>query len=272
MTYWQDKVAVVTGGSTGLGRSIAEAFAAAGARVVIAARHADALNTTAEEIRRRVGSACPEIVAVPTDVTHQTEVEALFQQTIARFGRLDVLVNNAGRSDRGQVLDTTPEEFEELLELNFLSVVRCTRAAAPELLKSHGHLVNIGSLASKTASRFVGAYPASKFALAAYTQQLRLELSPEGLHVLFVCPGPIIKDEPGNHRPAEKTEGIPDHAKKPGAGVKLGAVHAKDLAQAILKACENRRTELVYPRKARILFMLTQLSPRWGDWLLGRFT
>jgi short-subunit dehydrogenase len=132
--------------------------------------------------------------------------------------------------------------------------------------------VNIGSLASKTAARFVGAYPASKFALAAYTQQLRLELTPEGLHVLFVCPGPIITDEPGNHRPADTAEGIPDHAKKPGAGVKLGAVHAKDLAAAILRACEHGKTELVYPRKARVLFMLNQLSPKLGDWLLGRFT
>ena len=89
---------------------------------------------------------------------------------------------------------------------------------------------------------------------------------------MFVCPGPIIKDDGGNHRHVEEAEGIPDHAKKPGAGVKLGAVHANDLARAILRACEHRTAELVYPRKARVLFMLTQLSPRLGDWLLRRFT
>jgi NAD(P)-dependent dehydrogenase (short-subunit alcohol dehydrogenase family) len=116
MAYWRDKVAVVTGGSAGLGRAIAEAFARAGARVVIAARRPEALNKAAEEIRAAIGTSAPEILAVPTDVTQQTDVDALFRQAIERFGRIDVLVNNAGRSDRGQVLDTTPEKFEDLLE------------------------------------------------------------------------------------------------------------------------------------------------------------
>src|SRR3954471_10995217 len=129
MKYWQDKVAVVTGGSAGLGRAIAEAFARAGARVVIAARGAESPENAAAEIRRRVGAACPEVLSVTADVTKQPDVDALFQQTIGRFGRLDALVNNAGRSARGQVLNTTPEEFRDLLELNFLAVVRCTRAA-----------------------------------------------------------------------------------------------------------------------------------------------
>ncbi len=109
---------------------------------------------------------------------------------MSRFGRLDVLVNNAGRSMRGKVLDTTPEQFRELMELNLIGLVRCTRAAAPHLLQQRGHVVNIGSLGAKSAARWLGAYPATKFAVAAYSQQLRLELGPQGLHVLLVCPGP----------------------------------------------------------------------------------
>ena len=81
------------------------------------------------------------------------------------------------------------------MELNLLGLVRMTRAAAPHLLAAKGHLVNIGSLAGKSATRFMGAYPASKFAVSAYSQQLRLELEPEGLHVLLVCPGPS-REEP----------------------------------------------------------------------------
>src|SRR6185437_15073130 len=116
---------------------------------------------------------------------------------------LDVLVNNAGRSARRAVLDTTPEDFQELMDLNLISVVRLTRAAVPHLLKTAGHLVNIGSLSGKIATRYMGAYPATKYALAAYTQQLRLELGPQGLHVLLVSPGPIARDEPRAHAAEE---------------------------------------------------------------------
>ena len=117
-------------------------------------------------------------------------------RTLDQFGRLDALVNNAGRSMRRSILETTPEDFQQLMELNLIGLVRCTRAAAPQLLANRGHLVNIGSLAAKSAARWVGAYPATKFAVAAYSQQLRLELGPQGLHVLLACPGPIARDEP----------------------------------------------------------------------------
>ena len=176
MSYWQNKVAIVTGGSSGLGRAIAEAFAAAGARVVIAARHAETLEQTAAQLAQKGR----QIVPVTADVTRQEDVERLIARTIEEFGRLDALVNNAGRSMRRAVLETTPEEFQQLMELNLIGLVRTTRAAAPHLLASRGHLVNISSLAGKSAARWVGAYPATKFAVSAYTQQLRLELGPQG--------------------------------------------------------------------------------------------
>lgn len=267
MNYWQDKVVLVTGGSSGLGRVIAESFASAGAKVVIVGLEPEAVEKAAAEFRRSGSDA----LGLPGDITRQEDVDRLFSAALDRFGRLDVLVNNAGRSMRGKVLDTTPEQFRDLMELNLIALVRCTRAAVPHLLRQRGHVVNIGSLAAKSAARWVGAYPATKHAVAAYSQQLRLELEPEGLHVLLVCPGPIARDDPRLY-PLEGLEGIPESARRAGAGVKVKAAAPEELGRMILRACERRRAELVVPAKARLLFALSQLSPRLGDWLVRRKT
>jgi short-subunit dehydrogenase len=269
---WNGKVVVVTGGSSGLGKAIAGAFAARGAHVVIAARRADVLAAAAEELR----SHGHEVAAVAADITRDDDVERLFAKTIERFGKLDVLVNNAGRSMRSAITETTAEDFRDLFELNLLGLVRCTRAALPHLLASGGHVVNIGSLAGKSAARWVGAYPATKFAVAAYSQQLRLELAEKGLHVLLVCPGPIDRDEPRSQSErderGETNAGLPASAYMPGAGVRTKALSPEKLAAEIVRACETRRAELVRPRSARLLFALAQLSPRLGDWLVVKFT
>ena len=263
MDFWKEKVVLVTGGSSGLGRAIADAFADAGAKIVIAALEAEAVEATAEEFRHRGADA----LGVHADITRQEDVDSLFAQTLDRFGRLDVLVNNAGRSMRGKLLDTTPEQFRDLLELNLLALVRCTRAALPHLLNERGHVVNIGSLASKSAARWVGAYPATKFAVAAYSQQLRLELGPEGLHVLLVCPGPIARDDPRLY-PLEGLEDLPERARRAGGGAKVGPVAPQKIAKAILRACERRKPEIVVPAKARLLFAVSQLWPSLGDWIV----
>lgn len=272
MSYWQQKVAVVTGGSSGLGRAIAAALAAEGARVVIAARHADTLDLAAAEISRS-GS---EVIPVAADITRQDDVDALIRTTIERYGRIDALVNNAGRSMRRAILDTTAEDFRQLMELNLIGLVRCTRAAAPHLLAAKGHLVNIGSLAAKSAARWVGAYPATKFAVAAYSQQLRLELGPQGLHVLLVCPGPIARsesrDESSLSQRGDLDDGLPASARKPGAGVKTRALPPERIAADILRACQRRQGELIYPAAARLLFALMQLSPRLADWIVRKTT
>lgn len=273
MSDWQGKVVVVTGGSAGLGRAIGAAFARAGCRVVLAARDADRLAHTAAEVNADLQAAGSngEVFGLTADITRPDEVAKLFSQTMERYGRLDVLVNNAGRSSRGEAAATTAAEFRELLEINFLATVECTRAALPHLLQTGGHLVNIGSLAAKTASRFLGAYPASKFPVAAYSQQLRLELKPRGVHVLLVCPGPIARDDAGQRYDAQAAN-LPEAARKPGGGVKLKGIPPDRLARAILRACERRRAELVMPGSARWLFALSQLSPALGDWILTRMT
>lgn len=271
-TYWSGKVVVVTGGSTGLGKAIAGAFASRGAHVVIAARRADVLAAAAEELRAQGR----DVTVVAADVTRDDDVKRLFTKTIEHFGKLDVLVNNAGRSMRKAIDETNAEDFRELLELNFVGLVRCTCEALPHLLASRGHVVNIGSLAGRTAARWVGAYPASKFAVTAYSQQLRLELAEKGLHVLLVCPGPVGRDEPRSQaerdQRGESNTGLPRSAYEPGAGVRTKAISPEQLAADIVRACERRQAELVRPRLARLLFVLAQLSPRLGDWLVRKLT
>ncbi|MHB8897405.1 MAG: SDR family NAD(P)-dependent oxidoreductase [Thermoguttaceae bacterium] len=263
MGYFRDKVVLVTGSSSGLGHVIAQGFADAGARLVISGLEPADVQRVAAEMR----AAGHDVLGLPANVTDQSQVDSLFAATVEHYGRLDVLVNNAGRSMRGKVLDTTPEQFRDLIELNLIATVRCTRAAVPHLLPNRGHIVNIGSLAAKSASRWVGAYPASKHAVAAYSQQLRLELGPQGLHVLLVCPGPIARDNPRLY-PLEGLEDLPDRARAPGAGVKVGKIRPEQLTRAILRACQRRKPEIVMPAKARLLFAIAQLWPSLGDWIV----
>lgn len=243
---------------------------------MLASRGESALQNAAA----KVGGHGFPVLPVVADVTQQAAVESLFAQTLERFGKLDCLVNNAGLSMRRAVLDTTAEDFQRLLDVNLLAAVRCTRVAAPHLIQSRGNLVNIGSLAGKSAGRFLGAYPAAKFAVAAYTQQLRLELEPQGLHVLLVSPGPIARDEQRAadsdraklDAAAEKLGNIPASAVKPGGGVKAGLIRPEALADSIVRACESRRREIVIPSYARWIFALQQLSPALGDWIVRKMS
>ena len=137
MTYWNDKVVVVTGGSAGLGFELAKVLVESGGRVALVARDAHRLNDAKEQLGER---AKP----FPADVTNQPQVEDLRRKVVDEFGRVDALFNCAGKSARGRILDTTPEDFQSLFELNFLSLVRCTREFSPDLIESKGHVVNIG--------------------------------------------------------------------------------------------------------------------------------
>lgn len=267
MPYWQDKVCVVTGGSTGLGLAIGRALANRGARVVLVARRLEPLEAAAEEIKR----ARRSVTVIAGDMAWQEDVDRVAHAVTEQFGRVDMLCNCVGRSTRGLALDTSPEDFQQLLEANFMTAVRATRAFAPQLIASRGHLVNIGSLASKVAPRYTGAYPASKFALAAYTQQLRLELADRGLHVMLVCPGPFKRDDNGVRYAAEST-GVPAAAQAPGAGAHIKTLDPDEMASRILQACERRKPELVFPARVKWLCAISQLWPAWGDSLLRRST
>jgi len=266
LSFWHNKVALVIGGSAGLGRHLVETFARAGARVAFCGRRPQPLEHTASELKMQFGGTPLPLQA---DLTQEADAARVIDATIEQFGQLDVLVNCAGRSHRSAILETTPSDFEELWKLNFLAAVHTTRAAAPHLMSRRGSLVNIGSLASKVSSPYLGAYPASKFALAAYSQQLRLELGEQGLHVLLVCPGPIRREDAGS-RYDRQADSLPESARRPGGGAKLQAIDPAELASRILHACQRRKSELVIPRKARLLFAIAQLWPNWGDRILKK--
>lgn len=265
---WRDKKCVITGGSAGLGLALARRAAALGLDMLICGRDPERLRGAVESLAPTASGRVQSMVA---DVTRQEDCERLCDNAQGRLGGIDLLANCAGASGRSALLETDVEDFQRMWELNFLAPVRLTRLLADNLIARRGHVVNIGSLASKTAPRYMGAYPATKFALAAYTQQLRLELGPRGVHSLLVCPGPIARDDAGR-RYSEAADGLPDSARRPGAGAKLSAVDPAWLAAEIFKACEKGRAELVTPRSARLLFAIAQLSPRLGDWLLERKT
>ena len=267
MTYWQQKVAVVTGASQGFGKVLAHELVKLGAQVVIVARDPARLEAAAAEL----DAGGQQVTPLAADLTDDQAVARLFQEIEQRYGKLDALFNIAGASARGRVSETTIDDFLTSFDVNVLATVRCVQAALPMLQRSRGHIVNMGSLASKSASKFIGPYAASKFALAGLNHQLRLESEDAGIHVLLVCPGPIARED-GGARYTEQTAGLPETAQKPGAGVKVKAIDPHVLALRMLMACEKRRKELVVPGKARILFAVSQLSAQWGDWLLKRFT
>jgi short-subunit dehydrogenase len=266
MNHWQNKICLITGASAGLGLAISRALANYGATVVMNARTAGPLNDAAELLQ----SAGGKVAALAGDATEQGDVDRIAAEIRTRYGGLDFLCNCAGQSTRGNVLETAPEDFQRLWEINFLATVRMTRAFATQLIERRGHLVNISSLAGKIASRYYGAYPVSKFAVSAYSQQLRLELGPQGLHVLLVCPGTISRND--NAPRYATADNIPTAAQQPGGGAKLRSLDPDWLAERILSACEKRQPELIVPAKARLLLTLSALSPRLGDWLLTKAT
>jgi uncharacterized protein len=260
MSYWRDKRAIVTGGSLGLGRALTGALVERGARVAIVARGQRGLDDTARELSARGGN----VLAIAADVTNDADMARLAATIRDAWGGADFFCHSAGRSMRSLAISTPVEKFQELIDLNFLSSVRCIQAFHGTLTANRGHFVLLGSLAGKIAPRYYGAYPASKFAVSALAQQLRLELGPQGLHVLLVCPGPIQREIARHYEAAD----VPPEALTVAAGAKLNLIDPNRLSVQILRSCERRRAELIVPRKARMLFALSQLWPEFGDWIL----
>lgn len=259
------QVVVVTGGSAGLGLEIVRAFARHGAQVFVLARNLERNEIVAKALKESGLNATP----LSVDVTSDHSVAAAVKQIIGEVGRIDVWVNNVGKSTRADVMKTTVAEYQKFLEINFLTSVRCWLACKDYLVESSGTLVNIGSLASKTAWPLMAPYSTSKHALAAFTHQLRLE-GPKNVNYLHVCPGPIEREENDN-RYEEESKGLGEQAKRSGAGAPVKRIDPATLAQKIVRACEQRKRELVIPWHASILFSISQLSATIGDALVRRF-
>lgn len=270
MNYWNDKVCLVTGSSAGLGRKLAEVLLSRGARVILNGRDVQRLSNTIDELRQ-IGEG--KAVGAPGDLTDRGFAQELIASTVETYGRLDFACHAAGRSMRGELTSTSRDDFEALWQVNTRAAFDLATAAVDPLTTVRGHLVLVGSLASRLAPRFLGAYSASKFPLAAMAQQLRLERGPAGLHTLLVCPGPIARIEPtAADRYGAADQGLPDAARQPGGGAKVGSIDPEKLCEKILRRCEQRRAELVMPARARLLFVLNQCSPALGDWLLRKMS
>jgi NAD(P)-dependent dehydrogenase (short-subunit alcohol dehydrogenase family) len=187
MSYdWRGKVVVATGASSGIGRAIALDLSARGAVVVAAARRADLLAAVAAEAK------CEAVV---TDVADRTSCEALVRGTIARHGRLDVLVNNAGIPMRIHAARLTPENVERAMQVNFMGAVYATLAALPSMIERRaGHVVNVASVAGRVGNPREAAYTASKFAMTGWSEVLAADLDATGVRVHVVYPGPIATE------------------------------------------------------------------------------
>ena len=260
MSHWQNKIIAITGGSNGFGLALAQHFSSAGAQVIIIARDEQRLTAVCQD--------SPNMHGIVADVLNDEQVTGTVESIVQQHGKIDVWINNVGKSTRADLLTCAVESYQSMMEINFYSAVRCSTAVLPHLEKSSGSLVNIGSLASKTAWRNVSPYSASKHALAAFSHQVRLE-GPPNVNCLSVYPGPIRRDDAGD-RYAKEASGLDAAAAEPGAGVKLKGICPKLLASKIDRAIQRRKKELTVPGRARILFAIAQLFPSLGDWILRK--
>lgn len=182
---YKDKIAVVTGASSGIGRALAYEFAHRGCRVVLAARSADKLQGVVEDIKAAGGDA----LAVETDVTKQEECRRLVEWAVEKFGGIDILVCNAGISMRAIFDDVDLSVLHRLMDVNFWGTVYCTKYALPYLQASHGSLVGVSSVAGLHGLPGRTGYSASKYAMTGFLETVRIENLKKGLHVMVACPG-----------------------------------------------------------------------------------
>ena len=252
------RVVVITGASSGIGRAAALQFAREGARVVLAARRVDRLGAVAADVKAAGGEAR----VVPTDVGDEAAVRALIDGAVAAWGRLDVLVNNAGVGILATVDQTTPAEFEQIMRINYLGAVHGVLAALPHMRRQGaGHIVNVASVIGKRASPYRAAYVASKFALVGFSEALRMELLGSGIHVTCVCP---IGTATEFHEVEPNRLGIP------GRGGPIQT--AEHVARGIVRALKRPRPEVHPYPLARLLFLANAVAPGLVDRLLLRLS
>ena len=182
---YKDRIAVVTGASSGIGRALAYEFAKRGCRVVLAARSEDKLQCVVNDIKAAGGDA----LAVETDVTRPEDCKRLVERTVERFGGLDILVCNAGISMRALFDDVDLSVLHRLMDVNFWGTVYCTKYALPYLQSSHGSLVGVSSVAGLHGLPGRTGYSASKYAMTGFLETVLIENLKKGLHVMIACPG-----------------------------------------------------------------------------------
>jgi short-subunit dehydrogenase len=256
---FHDQAVIITGASAGIGRSLALQLAAQGARVSIAARRAERLEQVAAECRA-LGT---EVLVVPTDVSDEAQCQTLIEKTVATFGRLDMLINDAGLA-ASALFDEFPnlDLFRHTMNVNFYGAVHCTYYALPHLKRTKGRIVVISSLGGKAALPYNTPYCASKYALHGFYDALRMELSQSGVSITVICPSWVVSEF---HEAQLTKDGTP-------VGQRGRAIYTKKMmtaeqcAQITLDAAHKRRREVLMS-PGGLAVWLKVIAPGLVDWL-----
>ena len=252
----QGRRILITGASSGIGRSLAEQLAAAGGRVAVVARSGEKL----EELVRLAAGAEGELIAIPADVTVEAGRQRMLDTVLDHFGGLDVLVNNAGVGSWGHFADSTEEILRQIMEVNFFGAAELIRLAIP--LLSGGQqpaVVNVASMCGRRAMPAWSEYSASKFALCGLTEALRGEMARFEIDVLLIVPG-LTRN------------GLSQHLLRKSGRAKIqfdDGMPPERVAQSIIQALLNNRTETVLGTDARWMLRVNRFLPRLVDRLLA---
>lgn len=253
MDGFQDQVVIVTGASSGIGRALAIQLASQGAKVALAARRTELLDQVAMACQQAGGGA----LAIPTDIADEDQCRTLVEKTIASFGKLDMLVNNAGLTVIARLEDYTDLSlFHHALDVNFFGAVYCTYYALPHLIRSHGRIVAVSSVGGKAPLPYNSPYIASKYAMHGFFDSLRLELKRHAVSVTMICPYWVVT---GFHEAQLDKDGVP-------SGVGGRSFYSKNMmsaercAEIIQHAAYRRRREVVLG-PGRLIPWLQLLAP-----------
>jgi len=248
----RDKVVLVTGASSGIGRATALQFTKSGSKLVIAARSEERLNETKKMIEEIGG----EVLSVIADVSKEEDCKDLIAKSINHYGQLDVLVNNAGISMRATLEDLELSVLKQLMDVNFWGMVYCTKYALPHLLRQKGSVIGVSSIAGYVGLPARTGYSASKFAMHGFLEALRTENLGNDLHVLIACPG---FTESNIRKTALDASGS-SQSESPRKEEKM--MSADEVAKEIYNACKARKQTLVLTTEGKAAVFLSKFFPK----------
>lgn len=253
---FKDKVVVITGASSGIGKALAEEFAYRGAHVVLGARQYVTLCEVAADL---ISLYNIKAIAVQTDVSKEQDCELLIQQAISTFGKIDILINNAGLSMRALFQDVDLTVLKNLMDVNFWGTVYCTKFALPALLKSGGSIVGISSIAGYRGLPGRTGYSSSKFAMNGFMESLRTELLKEKVHVMVACPGFTTS----NIRVAALSKDGSAHGETSMEEGKM--MSSEEVAKLICNGIAAKKRTLIMTGQGKLAVWMNKLFPKFTD-------